>query len=238
MIDSTFISKLESLVTQADAQIHDISGAKFSRSHLHEIEPTVYTAEPLRVSTLQAVVDYLSKLGMADELDFPFIHVMGPSRVMMISGLNERRGREVYIDARAQVTDFLFGRHMPIDEFLVGLKTSFVGSDTIDQLTRIVGKISWSDGIKVSDDGVTQIVTTKTGVEEYGTVLLDQPVYLAPYRTFPEIEQPMSPYIYRVSNDSPMAKLVEVDDKTWTIEAVNAIKTWLREAGVDVPIIG
>lgn len=238
MIDASFIKRIEELTNQADAVIHDIDGAKFTRADLREIEPIVYTAEPLKVSTLQAIVDYLGKVCQADYLDFPFVHVLGPSHVMLISGFNRQRNREVYLDARAPVTDFNFGRYMAIDEFTVGLKACFVKSDTTAHLARIVGNISWKDGVKLRDDGVTQVITTKVGVAEHGDVALDNPVYLAPYRTFPEVEQPESPYIYRVSSDNPAAKLVEVDDKSWTIEAVERIKTWLRDNGAAVPIIG
>lgn len=73
--------------------------------------------------------------------------------------------------------------------------------------------------------------------EKYGNagkedVIVPNPVTLRPYRTFLEVEQPESKFIFRIregSDGQPMFKLVEADAGLWKYEAVDAIKKYLTE---------
>lgn len=63
-------------------------------------------------------------------------------------------------------------------------------------------------------------------------VIVPNPVTLRPYRTFLEVEQPESKFIFRIregSDGQPMFKLVEADGGLWKYEAVDAIKKYLTE---------
>lgn len=74
----------------------------------------------------------------------------------------------------------------------------------------------------------------KTGVAKLNDVVVPNPVTLAPYRTFPEIEQPKSKFIFRMQS-GPTATLFEADGGAWRNEAMKNIKVWLKTAlsGVD-----
>lgn len=70
----------------------------------------------------------------------------------------------------------------------------------------------------------------RAGVTLKGREAVDNPFVLAPYRTFPEVTQPSSPYILRirdVQNSLPTAMLVEADVGAWRLAAVQNIKSWL-----------
>ena len=99
---------------------------------------------------------------------------------------------------------------------------------------KFVGSMRDEQSNQVADDGFSQRVTIKTGVSQVGDVTVVNPVYLAPRRTFPEIQQPESPYILRLK-EGPKAALYDCDDHTWRVEAIASIGTWLREQLVDDP---
>lgn len=80
-----------------------------------------------------------------------------------------------------------------------------------------------------SDDGVSQKTTIKTGVE-LADVIVPNPVKLRPYRTFAEIEQPESSYVFRIKDAErgPAFKLVEADGGLWKNAVMKKIKEYLE----------
>lgn len=57
---------------------------------------------------------------------------------------------------------------------------------------------------------------------------MPNPVYLAPYRTFAEIEQPVSKFVFRMES-GPKAALFEADGGAWKNEAILKIKEYLQK---------
>lgn len=78
----------------------------------------------------------------------------------------------------------------------------------------------------------TEAITTKDNV------LVPNPVNLIPYRTFLEVEQPASDFVFRVSEGrggAPVFKLVAADGGVWKSQAVANVKAYLTEALKDIP---
>ena len=82
-----------------------------------------------------------------------------------------------------------------------------------------------------SDDGVTQKATIKTGLASKGAAIVPNPVTLKPYRTFLEVDQPASDFIFRMKEYSGSigCALFEADGGAWKIEAMQNIKTYLQK---------
>lgn len=58
------------------------------------------------------------------------------------------------------------------------------------------------------------------------------PVTLRPYRTFSEVEQPSSEFIFRINQLANMA-LFEADGGKWRLDAINNIANYLKEELAD-----
>lgn len=89
-----------------------------------------------------------------------------------------------------------------------------------------------------SDNGTTQQAVMKTGITTKDNVLVPNPVNLIPYRTFLEVEQPASDFVFRVSEGrggAPVFKLVAADGGVWKSQAVANVKAYLVEALKDIP---
>ena len=89
-----------------------------------------------------------------------------------------------------------------------------------------------------SDDGTTQQATIRTGIVTKGDALVPNPVTLIPYRTFLEVEQPASDFIFRISegrSGEPLFKLVAADGGIWKAQAVQNVKAYLVEQLADIP---
>ncbi|PFR65873.1 hypothetical protein COK29_26730, partial [Bacillus cereus] len=58
------------------------------------------------------------------------------------------------------------------------------------------------------------------------------PVSLQPYRTFVEVEQPKSNFIFRMK-DGPRCSIHEADGGAWKLQAMNNIEDYLTTALAD-----
>ena len=61
-------------------------------------------------------------------------------------------------------------------------------------------------------------------------MIVPNPVKLRPYRTFAEIEQPQSSYVFRIQDGDhgPSFKLVEADGGLWKNAVMKKIKEYLE----------
>ena len=77
---------------------------------------------------------------------------------------------------------------------------------------------------------VSQKTTIKTGIANKTDVIVPNPVKLRPYRTFAEIEQPESSYVFRImdTDRGPAFKLVEADGGLWKNGTMQKIKEYLE----------
>jgi hypothetical protein len=134
---------------------------------------------------------------------------------------------------------FPFGRWLEVEDFIIQIQAKMVIDETVEGLLQLLSSIK-DEKIKTSEDnGYSQAVTARTGVALVNQVKVPNPVTLRPYRTFMEIEQPGSSYVFRLKSGdkAPQVSLHEADGGQWKLEAIQGIKAFLAEALPDVPII-
>lgn len=185
-------------------------------------------ADRLRVNTLTALVDYIK--GKPEELrDSMILHVVSPVEVRLYSGLIDERTREELMKAQAIVNEFRFDEYYDQEHFLIELQANFLETPDLLTIMQVAGNIKSGTTANYSDDGVSQKTTVKMGVE-LNDVIVPNPVALRPYRTFSEIEQPESRYVFRIkdTDHGPYFKLVEADGGLWKYGTMQKIKEYLE----------
>lgn len=185
-------------------------------------------ADRLVVNTLTALVDYIK--GKPEELrDSMILHVMSPVEVRLYSGLIDERTREELMRVRAIVNEFRFDEYYDQERFLIELQANFLETPDLLTIMQVAGNIKSGTTANYSDDGVSQKTTVKMGVE-LNDVIVPNPVALRPYRTFSEIEQPESRYVFRIkdTDHGPYFKLVEADGGLWKYGNMQKIKEYLE----------
>ncbi len=186
-------------------------------------------ADELQVNTLTAIVDYIK--GKPEELrDTMILHVKSPTEVCLYSGLVDERNREQLMKARAIVNEFRFDNYYDQERFIIELQANFLGSEDLDKIRMVAGNIQSGTTANYDDDGISQKTTIKSGVANNTDVIVPNPVKLRPYRTFAEIEQPESSYVFRIKDDGhgPAFKLVEADGGLWKNATMKKIKEFLE----------
>lgn len=215
---------MEYLSEQAQPEILEVNGQQYSTRKLHNVlEPT---PAPLVVRNLSGLVDYLKSEfdGQAPLL----VHVVSPTQVSVISSYNNDYSRKEIIKAEALLPEFRYGTFYDAEDFVIKLQSVFVEGAQRSTLLKVVGNIKEEAVRQVGDDGISQSVVSKTGVATVEEVKVPNPVQLAPYRTFVEVEQPISAFVFRMKN-GPVAGLFEADGGAWRNTAIANVASYLVE---------
>jgi hypothetical protein len=159
--------------------------------------------------------------------------VESPTKVRLSSELKLEKHREEYMVCNAIVPRVIFDNFIETEKFNIMLQSNFVKNNDVEKLLIVTGKIRDEAVKETGDDGISQSVTVKTGVASVGAVVVPNPVILAPYRTFPEIDQPASKFIFRMK-EGPLATIIEADGGAWRNEAMEGIKGFLKTELVEI----
>lgn len=207
----------------------------YSDKPLYRLETLIPVAEKLYLHTLTGLVDYIKSYTdtFAEKM---IIEVQSPTTVHMYSQLNENRDREHLVEVNAMVPEFSFDRFYGQEEFCIALQSKFIANQDRELLLKFAGTVESGTIAQYGDDGVTQKATVKTGLTSKGEALIPNPVLLQPYRTFLEVDQPESAFIFRMRDvgDSVGCALFEADGGAWQIEAMQNIKAYLKEELKDI----
>lgn len=215
-----------------------IAGREYTNKPMHPV--TVPVANDVKLGTLTGLADYLNANVDCLIPSKLIIHVASFQRVDLISALiSPWRQRETLIQVTCDTNKFPFGQFMDVESFIIRMQSMFVPSPEVDAILKIVGNVTDAVVKQFSDDGVTQQATVKAGVSRVENVAIPNPVSLSPYRTFLEIEQPASKFVFRMrsGNEAPTCALFEADGGMWKNEAVLGIKEWLAEKTKEISII-
>lgn len=224
---------LEYLVRQGEDKnpIIQLEQGTYSKQRLERVNEVV--ADTLKLTTLTGLIDYI-KANIDDLQGKLLVQVKSCDEVLLYSPLNIDKNRELYVAAAAILPNNVqYERFMDTERFNIMLQSAFVDNTDKLLLLKYTGLVR-DEAVKESgDDGVSQQVTIKTGVASVGQAVVPNPVTLAPYRTFPEIVQPESKFIFRMK-EGPSAALFEADGGAWRNKTIQSIKEYLQEALKDV----
>lgn len=220
---------IQKIIDLAPMEQVEIGGRQYVDKTLKAIIPPVVSE--MKVNTLTGISDYLSN--NPDDLTFSdlIIHVVDENTVALVSRLaDEWEQRNSYLYAKHVPKGFPFGQYQPIENFIIAMQTYFVQDENTAHIIKLCGNLKQETGVTYTDDGISQEVQAKTGIARIESVVLPNPVKLAPYRTFLEVEQPASNFVFRIKkgDDGPKATLYEADGGVWTLEAIRLVRDWLK----------
>lgn len=233
---------LKYIVGLSSPVVQTIGGETYSDKPLERVDFTPL-ASPIQLSTLRSLVDYIKShmdtIG-PDNGQNMFIHVLSPTKVSMYSELNKNRDREHIAEVTADVPEFGFNRWIDHESFCISLQSKFLPNEDRGLLLKFAGTVESGTIAEYGDDGVTQKATVKVGIAKKGEAVIPNPVTLVAYRTFIEVEQPESLYIFRMQDRNGIqCALYEADGGAWKIDAMRRIKAYLEAAltGMDGYIV-
>lgn len=244
---------LQFIVGLNKAEIFDINGEKYADKKLTNITPVVRRPTSLvNMDTLTSFVDYIKSVVTRDNLyqfNKLYVHIESPSKVIAFETDNQIDKAKTYIcSANATLPSIDYGRYYGSEAFNILLQSRFCQTPQTKQLLSIVGNVKATDVQSKSDNGITQTVHTNKGVILQQDTALPNPVELAPFRTFIEVNQVVSPFIFRArtakedrSDSSKVTDiefaLFEADGGAWEIEAKQRLKEYLEISFKDTGVV-
>lgn len=216
--ESAFVNELE------------IGGRPYTDKPIHPVKEP----EPkyLAVNTLTGFVDFF-KGCTADYGKDPIVHVEAPDQVNLWSPLvGTFCQRKSFLVAKASPPGFDFGQFHDLETFIIVLQSRFEATEDAGKILKVVGNLTDSEVHQYTDDGMSQGVVAKVGIAKVDNVPVPRLVKLAPFRTFLEIDQPKSPFLFRMrkgtrDGEQPSCALFEADGGKWKNEAIKGIQAYL-----------
>lgn len=187
-------------------------------------------ADPIKARNLSALIDYIGSNHTEFSGDM-IIHVEGPTNVRLISTLDEERDRECLFECQAETSEFRFDNWYDQERFVIELQANFIQNDDLKAILAVSGNVEAKTTANYGDDGTTQKTTIKSGIATREDVIVPNPATLIPYRTFQEVPQPESTFVFRIRDGrgEPEFKLIEAEGGIWKLMAVTNIKNYLAE---------
>jgi hypothetical protein len=226
---------LDSILARQNAEILEIGGKKYTTQVVYAVKDAQLVA--LNVSTLTGLIDYY--LANVDALDPTklIVHVEDHANVKLLSALHgDFAQRDCLLHVKADLLQMKFNTWVESEPFNIFMQACF--QETLDRaaVLKVVGNIRESAVRETRDDGVSQEVTAKSGIGRVENVTVPNPVILKPFRTFVEVDQPASQFVFRMKT-GPECMLVEADGGAWRNEARKNIAAFLAAALGDGAVI-
>jgi|CXWL01.1.fsa_nt_gi hypothetical protein len=232
-----FVEKILSLAEVNPVKIGELD---YTDRALHVVAPPCLAGVSLL--TLTGLVDLVK--AKTDNLiaDGWLLHVGSHLSVSLVQRQTDVYGRRVVL-ASSKCEDgqpFAFGRFLDREEFVIGLLSRFVSTPDLLEVVKLASNLTVSQVAQSEDDGVSQRTTVKQGISLKENVTVKGRVSLSPFRTFREVEQPASEFVFRLrarDGGVPECALFEADGGKWKLDAVLAIKTWLESQALGMPVV-
>lgn len=222
-----YVSQLKE--ASMDPKVVEINGKTYCNKDLTRYDEEEM-ASRIEASTLTAMVDYIKQC-KKELRESMIIHVKSPTDVVLYSGLNKERKREYLFESKTLVPAFRYDNWYDQERFLIELQANFEVTQDLLAIQKVSGNVEAKTTANYGDDGISQKTTIKQGIASKADVVVPNPVTLRPYRTFLEVEQPESQFVFRISDEggAPHFKIVEAEGGLWRNEAMRRIKEYFEE---------
>lgn len=246
MIERGFVDAITELAEdRADQRLQVVNGEPFywNGSTLRHVSVPHYAPAKLEFSGLTGLSRYLEENQEALEPSEHALLVFAPDYVGLTSiPRGQQQERELRAVARAKLGVWTkAGDYMGAESMLIDLLSMFEPTDDRERALRLLGTIRDEAVVQREDDGVTQTVTAREGIQRDAEVNVDQPFFLAPRRSFVEIEAVLAPYVLRFKGGGegrePVAALFEAGYGDWQLETMYQIREWLVARDHDFPVL-
>lgn len=152
--------------------------------------------------------------------DFNCIEVMG--------ALNTDKSRNYLFEANPMIPRLNIGYDMSVEEMIILLSTSFIMTENTEKFIESLSSLRVVEEVEFNDDGVGQTVTAKKGASMNAKFQVQPIVKLKPIRTYAEIDQVESKFLFRVNKNGSVC-LREADGGQWMYETQKRIVAYLED---------
>ena len=233
------------LKEQASDKIEEINGFEYylkpGCQPYRIVEPMPDT---LQTHNLQGLIDFLECPDKPAELEKCFFHIKDYDCVSLVEQLDKFNRSSTMIHARFDCDRFPYDYYMDLEDFIIKVQCYFDESPEKIALIKLASDVTGEEIKKHEDNGIAQVVHVVDGLGRLEEKETSPITFLQPVRTFLEIKQPESPFLFRLKkvNGKVLAALFESDRELWKYRAVASIKAWIKKQPIvadnNIKVIG
>lgn len=162
------------------------------------------------------------------DIYFPLIVNIDFNYIEVMSALNTDKSRSYLFEANPMIPQLKIGYNVSVEEMIILLSTSFIQTENTQKFIESLSSLRVVEEVEFNDDGIGQTVTAKQGASMNAKFKVQPIVKLKPIRTYAEIEQVESKFLFRVNKDGSVC-LREADGGMWKYETQKRIAAYLEE---------
>lgn len=222
------LDKIQSWIEDANKKEQiEINGDIYTERNLKLVTPHVPKRSRLELNSLTSLVSNLKAEVLKEGVvSLPLRLLVGEQSVEVYSDLDVNYDREHLYTVRAQNPRINYNEYISVEEMIIQLQTGFVNTENKAQLIQMISRLKKDNTVEMDDDGISQIVSLKSGVTSASAVTVPPLVWLAPIRTFFEIEQPEQMFLVRINQRGEVA-LFDAGGGIWKHDCQTAIRQYL-----------
>ena len=204
----------------------EINGEKYTNQSLRPVR-NEERVEKICFNDLASIVKMIKNEGGIFKAPL-YINIVSAEKVSVFTTTNEYKDREYPYCAESDAAKFRFGSYHNFEDFVIAMRSQFVQNEDSKEMLAMLKKITNNNSVETEDDGITQKITAQQGTSLSSAVKATPIRKLTPYRTFIEVEQPTSEFLFRVGDGSRFA-LFEADGGAWKRKAKENISKYFEE---------
>lgn len=240
---------VDKILSLAPIQTAEIDGQTYLKADqkIHRLRaPAQHPPAALTFATLGGLAEYVVANDDGLNLEEIILHVVDFNRVDLLGRLQPTNDNIRFCHAAAVCSRpaFRWGQWMAIEDFIIALQSDFAEvegePDDVDGIIDMLGKVASEHVRTTEDDGFSQMLQVRTGLTTRANVKVENPVKVHPWRTFPEVKQPLTLAVLRfrnIENQAPRVALFESGGESWRYAAIAAIREWLAEVFPETTIL-
>ena len=229
-------AEAEPIIKEIQGETYVFVGGQYER--FDEMDPKP-APDSFRAYTLDGLITWIQEdvNHFFDNDEKCVVSVVSPARIEVTTpskGVNNKR--QLLAVCEYESPRIEFDRYMDSEDFCIMVQTCFVEDENRDIVLQVARNLVEEQSEQTADDGISQRVVTKSGIQSIDTVTFRNPAILAPLRTFTEVRQPYSPFVVRFK-EGKQAAIFQADGGKWKVEAVQNIGRYLAEALVNENVV-
>ena len=217
---------IDKIVSLKQTQIFDIDGEHYTDGDMTRIPPHVDRPMHISVSGLDSICKLIraerEKIGATI-----MVQVSSYKQVDVMTTYLPDLSRNALYSAVADAPGIRTGWRSQ-EEALIELRSLFIPNAGTEYLLDLLSHMSENSTVTSKDNGVTQQVEARQGVDLKAMVAVKPRVKLIPFRTFLEISQPESEFLLLVDKDKGVG-FFGADGGVWKLEAKSNIAKYFEE---------
>lgn len=224
MMENSIVKDVEKIIKES-IQLVEIEGRTYSNQDLRLVRHTDKAAN-IRFGNLSSIVSMVKN--ELNKFNLPlYINIENETRVSVFTSMDENKSRENPYEAYFMGNKFRFGQIYSYEDFVIAIRSLFVQNQDSIGLLELLKKVTQANSVETEDDGITQKITAQHGASLSQTIKSAPIRTLAPFRTFIEVEQPESQFLFRM-RDSGSFVLFEADGGAWVRKAQENIRKYFE----------